>query len=132
MQCYSSQMLKFPIRSNPIFMFLLIILFATSIKLSQAASMNKREQTDMVVSDDDEVNHQRRTYDLEKLRRFLLTSNAEQRAAKLDKQNYYKRQWVREYLRLINDPNPDQLQELKKRYCANFEEFITDRAACFG
>ncbi|CAF1061873.1 unnamed protein product [Rotaria magnacalcarata] len=125
-------MLKFPIRSNPIFMFLLIILFATSIKLSQAASMNKREQTDMVVSDDDEVNHQRRTYDLEKLRRFLLTSNAEQRAAKLDKQNYYKRQWVREYLRLINDPNPDQLQELKKRYCANFEEFITDRAACFG
>ncbi|CAM4748927.1 unnamed protein product [Rotaria magnacalcarata] len=113
-------------------MFLLIILFATSIKLSQAASMNKREQTDMVVSDDDEVNHQRRTYDLEKLRRFLLTSNAEQRAAKLDKQNYYKRQWVREYLRLINDPNPDQLQELKKRYCANFEEFITDRAACFG
>ncbi|CAF3341005.1 unnamed protein product [Rotaria socialis] len=113
-------------------MFLLIILLATSIKLSQAVSMNKREQTDMVVSDDDELNHQRRTYELEKLRRFLLTSNAEERAAKLDKQNFYKRQWIHEYLRLINDPNPDQLQELKKRYCASLEEFITNRAACFG
>ncbi|CAF3341017.1 unnamed protein product [Rotaria socialis] len=115
-------------------MFLLIILLATSIKLSQAVSMNKREQTDMVVSDDDELNHQRRTYELEKLRRFLLTSNAEERAAKLDKQNFYKRQWIHEYLRLINDPNPDQLQELKKRakgFCHSYEDVInSDRAPC--
>lgn len=46
-------------------------------------------------SDEDDVQEERRTYDLNRLRHFLLTSNAEQLAAKREKQDFYKRELVR-------------------------------------
>ncbi|CAF4206947.1 unnamed protein product [Rotaria sp. Silwood2] len=111
---------KFFILSKQIIIFLFIIALALSIELSQAIPMNKIRAADMAISNYDEVYHQRRIYDLNQLRHFLLTSNEEQRAARRDKQNFYKQQLIREYLRSINDPNSDRLQEVKKRttYCS--------------
>lgn len=73
---------------------LLIILLAISIESSQGFSINIPDQTDISNSNDETLNNQRRSYDFTKLRNFLLTSSAEERAARRDKQNFYKRQWV--------------------------------------
>jgi hypothetical protein len=65
-----------------------------SIELSQAKFVDNLD-TDMT----DEAKHQRRTYDINKLRHFLLTSNAEQRAAKRARENLLKRKLVRKSLK---------------------------------
>ncbi|CAF4555609.1 unnamed protein product [Rotaria sp. Silwood1] len=125
---------KFCVLSKHIIFFLFIIALALSIELSQAVPMNKLRTVDMAISNDDEEYHQRRIHDLNKLRHFLLTSNEEQRAARRDKQNFYKQQLIREYLKAINDPNSDRLQEVKKRiktFCNSYDDVMnSDRAAC--
>ena len=73
----------------------IIIALALSIGLLQTAPIDSSDSEDISV--DDEVQAERRTDALKQLRHFLLTSNAEQRAAKREKQNFYKRELVRQY-----------------------------------
>ncbi|CAF1017330.1 unnamed protein product [Rotaria sordida] len=125
---------KFFILSKQITLFLFIIVLELSIELSQAAPLNKRRTVDMDSPNDNEVYQQRRMYDLNKLRHFLLTSSEAQRAAKRTKQNLYKQQLVGEYFKLVNDENSDRLQEVKKRiktFCTTYDDIInSDQAAC--
>jgi len=81
--------------SNQFILLLFVIALASSIRLSQAASQDTPFNTDMDFFSNDKVHQQRRTHDFNKLRHFLLTSNAEQRAAKREKQDFHKRQLVR-------------------------------------
>jgi hypothetical protein len=90
-------MLKSLTLSKQFVVLLFVIALASSIPSSQAASQDKSYNTDMDFFSNDEVHHQRRTHDFNKLRHFLLTSNAEQRAAKREKQDFNKRQLVRRY-----------------------------------
>ena len=83
--------------SKHIVLLLFIIALASSIRLSQALPQDNLRNTDMHVSSNNEVHNQRRMYDPKKLRHFLLTSNAEQRAAKREKQDFHKRELVRRY-----------------------------------
>jgi hypothetical protein len=74
-----------------------VIAFALLIGLLQAASIDSSDSED--ISADEELQNQRRKEDFKQLRQFLLTSNAEQRAAKREKQDFYKRELVkRSYL----------------------------------
>ncbi len=72
-------------------LFLSLIVLISQIQLSQAASKDHFINTDSNESADE----QRRAYDLKQLRHFLLTSNAEQRAAKREQRNFLKRKLVR-------------------------------------
>jgi hypothetical protein len=81
--------------SKLIILLLFAIVFMSSIELSQAALADNILDGDMIGSLNDKTYDQRRTNDLNKLRHFLLTSNAEQRAAKRDKGNFYRRKLVR-------------------------------------
>jgi len=90
-------MSKFLTISKHILLSLLIIVFISSIELSQAASIDNLVGTDMIGSANDETNYQRRINDLNKLRHFLLTSNAEQRAARRNKNNFSKRKLVSKF-----------------------------------
>jgi len=76
--------------------FLLIaIILISSIKFSRASSLRSLPMADMSADDDEaEVEEERRMYDFNKLRRFLLTSNDEQRAAKREQQDFLKRELV--------------------------------------
>jgi hypothetical protein len=73
-------------------LFLFLIAFVSSFRLSQAASNDQLLNTD----NDDSAEAQRREYEVKKLRHFLLTSNAEQLAAKREQRNFLKRKLVRE------------------------------------
>jgi len=88
-------MLKSLTLSNQFILLLFVIALASSIRLSQATSQDKPFNTDMDFFSNDKVHQQRRTHDFNILRHFLLTSNAEQRAAKREKQDFHKRQLVR-------------------------------------
>ncbi len=90
-------MLKFLTSSKSTVLLLLVIAFALLIGLLQAASIDSSDSED--ISADEELQNQRRKEDFKQLRQFLLTSNAEQRAAKREKQDFYKRELVkRSYL----------------------------------
>ncbi len=86
-------MLKFLTSSKSTVLLLLVIAFALLIGLLQAASIDSSDSED--ISADEELQNQRRKEDFKQLRQFLLTSNAEQRAAKREKQDFYKRELVR-------------------------------------
>lgn len=52
-------------------------------------SLGKNEENVMLNSeDDDSSDEQRRAYELKKLRHFLLTANAQERAAKREQQDF--------------------------------------------
>jgi hypothetical protein len=90
-----------------------------------------------MAEDDDEINleQERRSYDLNKLRHFLLTADAEERAAKREQQEFYKRELIQEYLQSLTDPNPDRYQEVKKRfktYCNSYEDLTNSNWATCG
>jgi predicted nucleic acid-binding protein len=111
-------------------LFLSLIVLISQIQLSQAASKDHFINTDSNESADE----QRRAYDLKQLRHFLLTSNAEQRAAKREQRNFLKRKLINEYLQSVNDPDPNRLIEMKKRYktfCQSFEDLLNPgQSAC--
>ena len=71
-------------------LFLSLIVFVSSFRLSHAAS-NDQLETD----NNESAEEQRREYELKKLRHFLLTSNAEQLTAKREQRNFLKRKLVR-------------------------------------
>ncbi|CAF0759268.1 unnamed protein product [Adineta steineri] len=105
----------------------------STMTYTRAASSDSLHMKDMTADDsDDDVQEQRRSYDYNKLRHFLLTSNAEQRAAKREQQDFVKRELIREYLRSMSDPNPNRFEEVKKRFCASLDEFYATQAACLG
>ncbi len=88
-------MMKFVTLSTHIRFLLIAIVLMSMIKLSQTTSVGSRPMTDMSADDDDNsVEEERREYDFNKLRKFLLTSNAEERAAKREQQEFYKRELV--------------------------------------
>jgi len=67
----------------------------STIKLPQVSSSRNLPMADMATDDDDsEVEEERRANDFNQLRRFLLTANAEERAAKREQQDFYKRELV--------------------------------------
>lgn len=72
---------------------LLTILLLSLMKYSQALSEMASDENSA------DVEEERRNYDLENLRRYLLTSKAEERAAKREKQDFLKRE-------LVNKPFP--------------------------
>ena len=85
--------MKFLAMSTPNRFLLFAIVLLSIMKISQAsAAANLAEMS----SDDDsnDLQEERRAYDLKQLRHFLLTSNDEQRAAKREKQDFLKRQLV--------------------------------------
>ncbi|UJR35415.1 hypothetical protein I4U23_028172 [Adineta vaga] len=114
-------MTKFSLLSTNVNILLIVFVLVSIMNFSCASSDNlaMREMSSDDNNDDD-VQEERRNYDFNQLRHFLLTANAERRAAKREQQEFYKRELVREYLRSFTDPNPDRLQEVKKRftYCS--------------
>ncbi|CAF4488880.1 unnamed protein product [Rotaria sp. Silwood1] len=121
--------------------FLLIaVVLMSMMELSRAVAPSRNlPQTDMTVDDNDnddddnsDVQEQQRIYDLNKLRHFLLTSNAEQRAARRKQQDFVKQELIREYLQSLSDPDLNRFQEIKKRFCASLDEFYATQAACLG
>ncbi|CAF1542263.1 unnamed protein product [Adineta steineri] len=125
-------MFKSFILSNQIVLLFFIISLASLNRFSQATSIDNLRPSDITDLSSNEVDDQRRTYDYNQLRYFLLTSNAKQLAAKREQQTFHKRQLIHEYLQSINDP--DRLQEVKKRFitfCNSYEDVMnSDRAAC--
>jgi hypothetical protein len=85
-------MSKFLTLSKQIGFLLIVFVLVSSIGLLQAAPKDSLEDTDS--SSNDEIQNQRREDDFKELRQFLLTSNAEQRAEKREKQNFHKRELV--------------------------------------
>jgi hypothetical protein len=86
---------KFLTPSKRIVLLLVVIVLLSLLELSQATPMVNARNEDMIESAGEKVHHQRRTYELKKLRHFLLTSNAKQLAAKREKENSLKREFVR-------------------------------------
>jgi hypothetical protein len=74
-------------------LLLIVIIFILTIQLSRAVSADN-----MLMADDDDddtdVQEQRRAMDLRRLRNYLLTSNAEERASKREQQEFHKRELV--------------------------------------
>ncbi|UJR10481.1 hypothetical protein I4U23_014685 [Adineta vaga] len=103
--------------SNKFALLLFVLVFIASLRFSQATLI---QNDDMVDSSNDEIQEQRRAYNLDKLRHFLLTSNSEQRAAKRDKQNFLKRKLIREYLQSVHGSDSGHFEDVKKRftYCS--------------
>lgn len=88
-------MTKFLSMFTHIGFLLIIIMLMSRIQTSQTASARSRPLVDTSSDDDNsEVEEDRRMYDLDQLRRFLLTANSEQRAAKREQQDFYKRELV--------------------------------------
>jgi len=87
-------MTKFFKSPTQITILLIAIFLISTLEFSQAVS-SENLMAD-ISSDDDsaDVQEERRSSNFKKLRHFLLTSNAEQRAAKRDQQEFYKRQLV--------------------------------------
>jgi cytochrome c-type biogenesis protein CcmH/NrfG len=82
---------KFLALSKQIVLLLVVIILLSLLELSQATPMVNARSEDMSESAGEKAHHQRRTYELKKLRHFLLTSNAKQLAAKREKANSLKR-----------------------------------------
>lgn len=81
--------------STHIGFLLIVIILMSTIKLPQVSSSRNLPMADMATDDDDsEVEEERRANDFNQLRRFLLTANAEERAAKREQQDFYKRELV--------------------------------------
>ncbi|CAF1164146.1 unnamed protein product [Rotaria magnacalcarata] len=114
------------------------------IELSQATPSRSLDERSMSPGNDDDTDgddnsslqEQERTYDFNnKLKHFLLTSNTEQRAARLKQQDLLKRELVREYLRSVSEPDTSRLQEIKKRfktYCNSYEDLMNSNWAACG
>jgi hypothetical protein len=81
--------------SKRIALLLLTLAIVISVNLSPVVSAINQSAEDSNESPDNEVNQERRTNGLDKLRYFLLTSNPKERAAKREQQNSYKRELVR-------------------------------------
>ena len=93
------------------------------------ASVARKEENVLRDSDDDEsADEQRRAYEMKKLRHFLLTANADERAAKRELvrleandcqgESHFIRSaliQVKEYLRSIDDPDSSRLEEVKSK-----------------
>ncbi len=87
--------MKFVTLSTHIRFLLIAIVLMSMIKLSRTTSVGSLPKTDMSADDEDNsVEEERREYDFNKLRNFLLKSNAEERAAKREQQEFYKRELV--------------------------------------
>ncbi|CAF1316499.1 unnamed protein product [Adineta ricciae] len=126
-------MFKSCLPSNKCLVLLFVFVIITSIRFSHASSLERLHNDEMADSSSDVAQEQQRRVDnLKQLRHFLLTSNAEQRAGRRDKQNFLKRKLIREYLRSVNDADSSRLEEVKKRFCASLEEFQASHAACYG
>ncbi|CAF0833761.1 unnamed protein product [Rotaria sordida] len=108
----------------------------STMELAKAIPSRSLSQTDTAVNDDDndnsDIQEQQRIYDLNTLRHFLLTSNAEQRAARRKQQEVAKQELIREYLQSLSDQDSNRFQEIKKRFCASLDEFYATQAACLG
>ncbi|CAF1316533.1 unnamed protein product [Adineta ricciae] len=114
-------MFKSCLPSNKCLVLLFVFVIITSIRFSHASSLERLHNDEMADSSSDVAQEQQRRVDnLKQLRHFLLTSNAEQRAGRRDKQNFLKRKLIREYLRSVNDADSSRLEEVKKRftYCS--------------
>ncbi|CAF3025166.1 unnamed protein product [Rotaria socialis] len=136
-------MTKFLTLCTRIDFVLIVIVLMSAIELSQATPSRSFDEISMSpgndgdTDDDDDDNsslqEQERIHDLNnRLKYFLLTSNSEQRAARRKQQDLLKRELVREYLRSASDSDTGRLQEIKKRFCASFDEFYATQAACLG
>lgn len=76
---------------------LLIILLLLTLFHSSQTTKSHRVSIDENSDEDNFENNledERRTYDLNRLRHFLLTANAEQREARRKEQDFYKRELV--------------------------------------
>jgi len=88
-------MAKVLMLSTHIGFLLIAIILMSSIKFSRSSYVRGLPLEESSADGDEaEVEEERRMYDLNKLRRFLLTSNDEQRAAKREKQDFLKRELV--------------------------------------
>jgi hypothetical protein len=88
-------MTKFFKSPTKISILLIAIVLISTLEFSQAVSSENLLTADLSSDDDStDVQEARRSSNFKKLRHFLLTSNAEQRAAKRDQQEFYKRQLV--------------------------------------
>ena len=68
-----------------------------TMELSRATSSRSFRRTSMAIANDDDnsdTQEQRSLYELNKLRHFLLTSDAEQRATRRKQQEFYIRELV--------------------------------------
>ncbi|CAF3850648.1 unnamed protein product [Rotaria sp. Silwood2] len=110
--------LKFCTRID--FLLIAIVLMST-IELSRAAAPSRNlPHTDTIVDDsndddDSDIQEQQQIYDLNKLRHFLLTSNAEERAVRRKQQDFAKQTLIREYLQSLSDPDSTRFQEIKSK-----------------
>ena len=88
-------MTKFFTLFTPTHFLLVVIVLMTMFKSSRTTFSDKLSMSDMA-ADDNEVNleEERRAYDYNQLRHFLLTANAEERALKREQQDFHKRQLV--------------------------------------
>ena len=86
-------MLKVLTSSKSTVLLLFVIALALLIGLLQATSIDSSDSED--ISADEELQNERREEAFKQLRQFLLTSNPRQRAAKREKQDFYKRELVR-------------------------------------
>ncbi|CAF3379937.1 unnamed protein product [Rotaria sp. Silwood1] len=117
-------MTKFLTFCTRIDFLLIVVVLMSMMELSRAVAPSRNlPQTDMTVNDNDndddddnsDVQEQQRIYDLNKLRHFLLTSNAEQRAARRKQQDFVKQELIREYLQSLSDPDLNRFQEIKSK-----------------
>jgi hypothetical protein len=76
---------------------LVVCVLISCMATSQAKPSESSSAGDMTNDQDDDqsAREERRTYDLKKLRHFLLTSNAAERASKREQQELIKRELVR-------------------------------------
>lgn len=98
-RCPSPTMMKFPSLSKQLTLLLIVLVLKLSIDFSQSATDAHRlfDGDAMVEEDNSGDSLQRRADDLQKLRHFLLTSNAEQRAIKRQQQDLSKRELVSDH-----------------------------------
>lgn len=91
-------MTKFLTLSRQISLVFIGIILLSTMEFSRAARSNNLRMQEM--SDDNDntgAQVQRRPYDLNNLRSFLLTPNGEQRTTKREEQEFYKRELVNKF-----------------------------------
>ena len=87
-------MIQLNLQTQKFSLLLLLIVLKLSIDLTQTGSMGELRLNDLAVANSDDEYQQRRDFDLKKLRHFLLTSNAEERAYRREQQAALKRDLV--------------------------------------
>jgi hypothetical protein len=87
-------MTKYGTLSTPMGLLLIAIMLMSIMKLTRAAPSSGLMADALANDDDTDVQEQRRSSYHDQLRRFLLTSNAEQRAARREQQEFNKRELV--------------------------------------